>query len=326
VNGGPALAVTPAGDAFVVWIEQGLVASAHGNIASGTWEAPVALTAGGAAEGDPVVAVTDAGDAVAAWQWRDRPSGATVVQAAFRPAHGSWGPPSNVSTVSGDVADGPQIGIDGSGNAVALWTGDGGVRSAARPVAAGSWSPPTVLTHGAATGPRLAVDARGDALAAWVDAATKTVDAAVRLPGAWQPALALAPPGESSNPRVALDDTGDGVAFWNAPTDSGVDVRTADLAGDWQPTLANARRPTVRGIPRVGHAVVCDRGAWQGTVPITFAYHWRRNGTSLHGASHATYRIRRGDAGTLLVCRVSATNSARTLAVSSRPVRVRPLK
>jgi len=325
VNGGPALAVTPASDAFVVWMENGVVESVHGTISSGTWDAPVALTTAADAEGDPVVAVNDSGDAVAAWQWRDQPRDPTIVQASFRPAHGSWGPVANLATVGRDFAHAPQVGIDGAGNAIALWTDDSGLRSAARTTATGAWSKPTALTHAVASDPQLAVDARGDAVAVWIDAATKSVDAAVRVTGAWQPALHVTS-AQSSSPRVAIDDAGDGAALWNAPAGSDVDVQAADLAGDWEPTLVNTRRPAVDGIPRVGRTVMCDRGAWEGTVPISYAYQWRRSGMNVRGATHRTYRIRRRDAGTLLACRVTATNPARTLAVTSRPVRVRPLK
>jgi hypothetical protein len=325
VNGGPALAVTPAGDAFVVWIENGVVESVHGNISSATWDAPVALTSAADAEGDPVLAVNDSGDAVTGWQWRDQPKDPTIVQASFRPAHGSWGPVANLATVGRDFAQAPQVGVDAAGNAIALWTDDGGLRSDARLTTTGTWSKPIALTKAVVSDPQLAVDARGDAAAVWIDAATQSVDAAVRVAGAWQPAV-LVTSAQSSNPRVAIDGAGNGIALWNAPSGSEVDVQTADLAGDWQPTLVNARRPAVRGIPRVGRTVVCDRGAWEGTVPISFAYQWRRSGANLRGATRRTYRIRQRDAGMRLGCRVTATNPARTLAVASRPVRVRPLK
>ena len=172
--------------------------------------------------------------------------------------------------------------------------------------------------------PELGADAHGNAVAVWVDAAAKSVDSAVRPPvaGAWQPAVTVSR-AESANPRLAVDNAGNAVALWNAPpTGAAVDVLTADLTGDWQPTLANARRPAIRGRPRVGRALTCDRGVWDGTVPIKYAYQWRRNGATVRAATRPTYRLRRRDAGALLACRVTATNPARTLTATSPPVRV----
>ena len=324
VTAGPALALTRAGDAFVVWVENGVVEVAHGSLSTATWDSPLALTSNGDAEGDPVVAVNDAGDVVAAWQWRDQPRDPTTVQAAFRPAQGGWSPPANLGTAGQNFLHDPQVAIDASGNATALWPEDTALRSAVRPRAAGTWSHAVTLAPVAVIDPELGADAHGNAVAVWVDAAAKSVDSAVRpaVAGAWQPAVTVSR-AESANPRLAVDNAGDAGALWNAPpTGAAVDVLTADLTGDWQPTLANARRPAIRGRPRVGRALTCDRGVWDGTVPIKYAYQWRRNRATVRVATRPTYRVRRRDAGALLACRVTATNPARTLTATSPPVRV----
>src|SRR5262249_50316834 len=153
VNGGPALAVTPDGDAFVAWIENGVVEVAQGNIASATWNAPATLKDGGDAEGDPVIALDAAGDAVVAWPWRSQPREPTIVQAAFRPAHGSWGQAVDLATVGRDFQHAPRVAIDDAGNAAALWPEDAALRSSVRPIDSGVWSHPTALTHVAVSGP-----------------------------------------------------------------------------------------------------------------------------------------------------------------------------
>ena len=157
----------------------------------------------------------------------------------------------------------------------------------------------------------------------WTDNATKTLNAAVRplMTGVWQPAARVSP-AEASNPRLAIDEAGNAVALWDMPAGTRVDVQTADLTGGWQPVLANTRRPVIRGTPRVGRTLTCDRGVWEGTAPIRYAYRWRRNGAPVRGAVRATFRVRRSDAGALVACRVAATNPAKTLEVASRPVRV----
>jgi hypothetical protein len=324
VNGGPALAVTPSGEAFVAWIESGVVKVAHGNVGSATWDTAVTLKDGGDAEGDPVIAADGAGDVVVAWQWRSQPSAATVVQATFRPANGSWGNAVDLATVGRDFQHDPRIAIDALGNVVALWPEDAALRSSSRPIATGTWSRPVAVTRTAPADAQLAVDAHGNAVAIWIDVASKALDASVRpaVAGAWQPTVHVSQ-AASSDPKLATDDAGNAAALWNALGGSTIDVQTADLAADWQPTLANTRRPAITGSPRVGRTLVCNRGAWDGTVPISYAYAWRRNGAAVRGATRPSYRVRRRDAGALLMCRVTATNPARILAATSRPVRVR---
>ena len=326
VNGGPALAVTPAGEAFVAWIEDGAVKVVHGSLASATWDAPLTLTDGGDAEGNPVIAADDAGDAVVAWQWRSQPRALTIVRAAFRPAHGAWGEAADLATVGLGFEHDPRVAIDSAGNAAAVWPEDAALRSSDRPIASGVWSHPVAVMRTAVGDPQLAMDAHGDAVAIWIDATTNGLDSSVRpaAAGAWQPVAHVAT-AAASDPRLGIDDAGNAAAVWNAPSGSTVDVHASDLAADWQPTLANTRRPAITGSPRVGRTLVCNRGAWEGTLPISYAYSWRRNGVTLRGATRSSYRVRRRDAGAPLVCRVAATNPARTLAVASRPVRIRRL-
>lgn len=64
----------------------------------------------------------------------------------------------------------PQVGIDASGNAVAVW-GQGSHIWSARYLAGTGWQAPTNIDSAAATinanQPRIAVDANGNALAVW---------------------------------------------------------------------------------------------------------------------------------------------------------------
>jgi PKD repeat protein len=88
-----------------------------------------------------------------------------------------------------------------------------------------------------------------------------------------------------------------------------------------KPTLANARRPVVQGVPHVGRVVKCERSRWNGTEPITYSVTWLRNGVS--AARGDRFRIRAADRGTQLACRVKATNGPKTAVAVSRSVRVR---
>jgi hypothetical protein len=79
----------------------------------------------------------------------------------------------------------------------------------------------------------------------------------------------------------------------------------------------------IRGSARVGGRLRCDRGAWEGTIPISYAYAWLRDGRAVRGAHRTVYTVRRADRRRLLACRVTATNAARSLIATSRAVRVR---
>lgn len=85
----------------------------------------------------------------------------------------------------------------------------------------------------------------------------------------------------------------------------------------------NTRRPMVAGRARVGKTVTCRRGSWTGTPPLRFAYRWLRASRMIPGAATARRRLTARDAGTLVACRVRATNTAGSAQAASKPVRVR---
>jgi hypothetical protein len=325
VLGGPSLAVSGRGEAIVAWVEEGSVKAVRGDISAGTWE-PATTLAPPEGFGDPVVAVNRAGDALAAWLWRSQPREVGRVQAAFRPAGGTWGPRTDVGGALEAAPARPRVALDDAGNGYVVWLGGAGassVQSAVRARASGAWSSAASVSAAGAADPQLAVDPSGNAVAVWTDASGATT-AAVRpaAAGAWQPPLVLSG-GGTSDPRLAVDRVGNALATWDVRAGARADVQSADLSGGWELTLVNAQRPSVQGRPRVGGSLLCRRGTWQGTVPIRYAYAWLRNGRAVRGAGGARYVVRRADRGRRIACRVSATNAARSLSVTSAPVRVR---
>src|SRR3954452_1564440 len=62
------------------------------------------------------------------------------------------------------------------------------------------------------------------------------------------------------------------------------------------------------GVSEVGADYTCTSGAWIGNNP-TFAYEWRRDGTPIGGATRDNYVAVPADVGTLLTCRVTATDN-----------------
>lgn len=315
VADGPALAATPQSDVYAVWIERAQAYVAHGDLRRGTWDAPVALSgSGGESAGQPLIATDTSGDVVAAWWSLDSPRGQRVVRAAYKVAGQDW----RVQDIGPGTAQDVAIAPTGTA-AVAAAGSNGELWAAVRP-AEGPWSAPQRI---AARGidSRIALSGRDDAVV--VSRQPPDLMASLRPVSAqtWQPLERLSG-GDASAVRVGLDRDGNAVAVWNVKSGDALPVYTSSLrATAWLPTLANLRRPSIAGRPRVGRALTCRRGDWSGTIPIRYASTWLRNGRArAHGT---TYRVRPNDVGSRLACRVSASNPAGLRTATSVAVRAR---
>lgn len=329
---GPVVKVNPDGEAIAAWVESGVVVAALGNLATQTWAPRDPLSSvAGLGEGDPSVAIDDAGDTAATWLWLGATSEHPVVQAAYRPRGGQW-EVRTLGEADGSVPSQPRAALDDGGNATFVWVGGTGTTSleTAGRTSAGIWSDRSTIVPSGASDPELAVDPQGRAVVVWRNQATGRIEASVR-PGAaasWQPRASVSPADPSidavdaSVPRVGIDGDGHAVATWQRGTGQ-VSVETSELGGSWAPTLANTRRPSIRGRARVHARLLCDPGTWDGTVPIAFAYRWLRDGRAVRSARSRSYAVRRPDRGRLLACRVTATNPGGPLSATSRSVRVR---
>jgi hypothetical protein len=172
----------------------------------------------------PVVAFDEHDNAVAVWTWYESPDeGATGhVQAAFRPAGGTFGPPQTISAGEpGANYYEPQIDVDES--ATLVWTREGpdtslSVQAAFR-AKDGSFGAPQTLS-GPAGGyePRVAIDERGNSLAVWTAGDALTVQSAFRpRTGAWSSATPISTAGhEVFSPRVTFDRRNNAMAVWAA--------------------------------------------------------------------------------------------------------------
>lgn len=85
----------------------------------------------------------------------------------------------------------------------------------------------------------------------------------------------------------------------------------------------SVRPPSLHGTPVVGRLLTCVPGTWAGPRPIVVSYRWLRGGRVLAGAAGHSRRLRPGDTGKLVACRVWASNSAGAAQATSRALRVR---
>lgn len=246
----PDLALSGAGEAVVVWDHEvgSVCATAPDNPAcihileassrpAGSWEAPVELMRPGVGSG-PRVAVNNRGDGVAVW--RHDIGAPRVLQAAYRPGTSrQWQAPIDLSE-AGAIA-GQDVGLDASGNVVAVWNLDRGsgyvIQAEERPAASGVWGAPINLSQvgGNAPGPpSLALNANGDAVVVWTRS-DGVVQASLRSSGVWQAPTNLSAAGALLDPDVAIDSSGDAVAVWSwqGPSRTVVQASFHPAGGGW---------------------------------------------------------------------------------------------
>jgi PKD domain/PASTA domain len=167
----PHVGIDSAGNAVAVWSLNASHFRAQATVhpSGGGWAPAQSLSSAGADAFQPQVAVNPSGSAVAAWLSFD---GLTyVVQSAGRPRGGAWSAVQNLSPPSPDLGA-PQIALDPSGGAVAVWRGLNSAREriqAARRPARGAWSAPRLLSAsgGDADLPDVALDPAGNGAAIW---------------------------------------------------------------------------------------------------------------------------------------------------------------
>jgi hypothetical protein len=75
---------------------------------------------------------------------------------------------------------------------------------------------------------------------------------------------------------------------------------------------------------KTGATLTCGQGGWSPT-PTEYSYMWLSDGSVIAGARAPTYTVAEGDAGTVIECGVTATNSNAGSAALSAPVIVQPI-
>jgi hypothetical protein len=173
---------------------------------------------------DPDLAVNASGSAVAVWLYYGG-ADSEVWAASFAPEDG-WGTPERIATYDG-FARYPNVALDPSGNAVAVWQHDRRDQRyevwAAAYTPADGWQAPVSPDSdfaGDTFEPSIAMDAGGNAIAVWVRVADNrgTLAAARYTPtGGWGAVTRIDDDqiGYPSAPQVAMDPDGNATAIWN---------------------------------------------------------------------------------------------------------------
>jgi len=140
------LAVNSGGQAVAVEGAAGILSEPVVGISrdlTGTWSAPVTVAAYAYRQNQPNVGLGDDGTAVVVWRTR------SGVSYAVR-SNGSWSPAAGLPVLVGQAGGGTSVGVDGSGNAMAIFqqvTIRPGISASYSPVG-GSWQPKVQLNSG----------------------------------------------------------------------------------------------------------------------------------------------------------------------------------
>jgi len=306
---GPELAISPAGDAAVVWDQEvgpdcasspaslqcvHIVELTTRRRGTSSWLTPLELGRPGIGD-RPHVAINDAGDAVVAWVHdigRDR-----VLQATFRSRSAtSWPEPNDISEPSLGIQD-FQIGMDYFGNAIALWaerTETGvALRIATRSVVSGAWGAARTISRpggNVSGGPSIALTPLGAIAVAWIeDGAVREIGSLIgsgSTSGDWASPLQLSASEGAAfgTPDIAFDHTRDDIAVvWGFRASSGsLGVRAAFHSFAQQAwieqSIGDLLPPFDR--PRVGAGNGTAVAVWVNGFGIVSATHVQQKGLS----------------------------------------------
>lgn len=229
-------------------------------VAAPAWLAPARISEEGREAARPQVAFDARGDAVVVWESRELYG--NRVEAAFRPAGGSWQAPELLGWC-GEAGCEPDVAMDAQGDAVVVWNAysalafNGRFRvQAAFRSAGGAWQSPVYVAPEEVPGtshPRVAFDAHGDAMAIWNRQGPwgGVVQEAFRpAGGAWQAPVDITARGEQGDePQVAFDKRGDALAVWQADPVSEWVLESAFMpaGGSWQAPVVMSAPGFARG-------------------------------------------------------------------------------
>jgi hypothetical protein len=241
------VAADRAGNVTAVWqANLSTVRAARFVATAGTWSGAIDLSAPGTVANVPKIAADPAGNMFVVWLRGTIGSTDAVQTVRYDAGSASWSSVLNLSAPGGIAYPSPQVGVDSSGNALALWAqsrpGVGLQIHATRYTAVvNQWSAPTPLSAGgqSAANPDIGFDAVDNAVAIWFQsAAGLSVIQATR----WVETTPVAP--DPATDLVVSSVTGNTVTLaWKAPV-SGTPPTGYVLEGGLSPGDVMASLPT----------------------------------------------------------------------------------
>ena len=236
----PEVAVDGSGNAVVVWQQsdgtrQNMWSNRY-NASTGTWGTAMLIETGAGNGENPKVAVDGSGNAVAVWPQEEEGTQYTSIWSNhYIASTGTWATAILIET-GAESAWEPRVAVDGSGNAIAVWTQFGGGR---RNIWAnhytgpfGPWGIPVLIetdNAGDMQRPEVAVDSSGNAVVVWQQDFTTGHDIwsnrYTTSTGTWGTPVPIdTGTGVASFPRIAVDGSGNAVVVWHQRDGTGQNI------------------------------------------------------------------------------------------------------
>lgn len=170
----PQVDIDQDGNAVAIWVrfngENFVIQSASYTAAGGFWSSPIEASILGQDAYFPQICIDSLANVHAVWM---RSNGANyVIQSAQMDLKGVWSEPVNISE-EGQDATAPELNVDASGNAIAVWMRSNGINfivQASTCPKGGTWSVPVDLSAAGqdSTYPEMAIDGNGNPVVVWI--------------------------------------------------------------------------------------------------------------------------------------------------------------
>jgi len=222
----PQVGVDASGRAISVWERDGVIQTRWSSDGGVTWSTVVDLSADADMSDSPRITLDASGRAIAAW--RAQGAFGYAIQARLSADGGAtW---SNTVTLAQQdrIMRNPRVGINSSGDAVAVWVAKTSRSATAIKTSSTSdfgvtWSTPANLVslEDNFPQPQVAIDSAGRAIAVWENVASgyAAVQTKSSLDGGlnWSAAVTLSQPigtESTDKPRLSIDGSGRAIAVW----------------------------------------------------------------------------------------------------------------
>ncbi len=229
------------------------------------WHFPaIPISDAGEDAGNPQVAIDGEGNAVAVWA-RFNGTNYIIQGSTFNSQTSSWSPSVDLSA-AGQNADLPQLSINTSGKAIAVWSIFNGnndvIQTAMTQTPTNTWSSAINLSKGEfnAQYPQVGVDNNGDGVAIWEkalsnDPSSTFIEGALLKNNMWSSPVPVSQIGVSSvSPRLAVNPLGQAVAVWRSCSLSNGVIygATFNQNSGWSSPIQLSENGLSASIPQVG--------------------------------------------------------------------------
>jgi uncharacterized membrane-anchored protein len=191
------------------------------------WRTAALIESGSAGDAEaPQIAFDGSGNAIAVWHQSDGTK-MNIYANRYTASTGTWGTEELIESSNVGHAIAPQIAVDSTGNAIAVWrqdVGDINIYANRYTASTGSWGTAELIESnsvGNTVSPQIAVDSTGNAIAVWQQ--SDGIDESIYAnrytasTDSWGTAelIESGNNGQAVQPQIAFDSAGNAIAVWS---------------------------------------------------------------------------------------------------------------